>query len=148
MDRNHLTKDVLKDAPALKQFVDTHCHISQYVFQVKKCKDASCYYCVDKPIQMSAETFESLYFLPLPRLDPTKKHYQPFAEVYGKEISECDRPSQITDENTRADKDNSDFFRNTRVRKIIKCQQCLKPRCIYAAKVLSWEEKVAVKVLD
>ena len=79
---------------------------------------------------MPAEVFEKLHFLPLPRLDSTKKHYKPFTEVYGKEISECDRPSQVTDGNSQADKENSDLFRNTRVRKVINCQECLKPRCI------------------
>ena len=78
LDRKHLTKEVLKDAPALKNFMDVHCHISQYAFQIKKCKDESCYYCIGKPVQMSAEVFESLHFLPLPRLDSTKKHYKPF----------------------------------------------------------------------
>ena len=87
LDRNHLTKDILKDAPALVKFMDVHCHISQYAFQVKKCKDESCYYCIGKPVRMPVEVFESLHFLPLPRLDSTKQHYRPFIEVWGKEIS-------------------------------------------------------------
>ena len=148
LDRGHLRKADMKDAPALKKFMNNHCHISQYVFQIKKCKDASCYYCVNNPVRMPVEVFEELHFFPLPRLDPSKKHYKPFTEMYGKEISECDRPSQVTDENSWIDKENSDLFRNTRVRKCINCQECLKPRCIYAVKVLSWEEKAAIRVID
>ena len=148
LNQDHLRKADLKDASALKKFMDSHCHMSQYVFQVKKCKDTLCYYCAEYPIRMPAEIFENLHFLPLPRLDSTKKHYQPFTDVYGKELSECDRPSQVTDENTPIDRENSELFRNTRVRKVINCQECLKPRCVYAAKVLSWEEKAAIKVID
>lgn len=48
----------------------------------------------------------------------------------------------------RLTKENADLFRNTRVRKVVTCQECLKPRCIYAANVLSFEEKAAVKVID
>ena len=66
LDRNHLRKADLKDAPALKAFMDTHCHMSQYVFKVKKCNDESCFYCTGHTIRMPKEVFDSVRFL-----DPT-----------------------------------------------------------------------------
>ena len=83
VSRDHLRKENLKDIPALKQFMDHHCNISQYVFQVKKCKDESCFYCTGYPIRMPKDVFDSLSFLPLPRLNSIKSHYRPFSEIYG-----------------------------------------------------------------
>ena len=108
--------------------MDKHCHMTRYVFQVKKCRDHSCFYCIEHPIRMPAKVFDSLSFLPLPRLDKTKEHYRPFSELFGEEPSDVDRPSRVADEEgTEADKTNSELFRNTRVRRVINCQDCLKP---------------------
>ena len=145
LDRNHLRKADLKDASALKAFMDAHCHMSQYVFQVKKCNDESCVYCTGHPIRMPKEVFDSVRFLPLPRLDGTKKHYRPFSELFGEEPSDVDRPSRVPDnDGAQADKENTQLFRNTRVRRVVACRNCLKPHCVFAAKVLTPQEKAAV----
>jgi hypothetical protein len=150
LERDHLRKADLKEAKHLKKFMDQHCHISQYVFQIRKCKDQACYYCTEYPVRLPEEVFASLSFLPLPRLDESKKHYQSFSDLYGKEvISECDRPSLVPDdENSQVDKENSNLFRNTRVRRVIHCQECSKPRCIYSSAAFSAQEKLAVNIID
>ena len=42
---------------------------------------------------MDSEIFSSVSFLLLPLLDSTKEHFSPFSEVYGKPLSDKDRPS-------------------------------------------------------
>lgn len=118
VDRDHLRKENLKDLPALKQFMDKHCNISQYVFQVKKCKDESCFYCTGYTVRMPKEVFNSLSFLPLPRLDSTK------ARLSLSSMVKC----QVILIDLQVDKENSELFHNTRVQTVIPCQECTKPR--------------------
>ena len=60
-----------------------------------------------------------------------------------------DRPSRVPkDQHVQVDKENSELFRNTRVRTVIPCQECTKPRCVLAAKLLSTEEKAAIAIID
>ena len=151
LDKNHLTKEALKDAPALQKFMDKHCNASHYVFQVRKCLDASCYFCQDHPIRMPIEDFKTLAYLPLPLLDSAKEHYRPFDELFGQNPSDQDRPSKgppKDDQSAVIDRENSLLFRNTRVRGCMVCQECLKPRCIYAASVLSDGHKAAVRIVE
>ena len=76
-----LSADTFNNASALKEFVDSHCHSSIYAFQVKKCLNASCYYCSERPVVMDKELFSSISFLPLPILDNKKEHFSTFSEV-------------------------------------------------------------------
>ena len=89
-----LSSAVFNNAPALQKFVESHCHSSQYAFQIKKCLDPSCYYCVEHAVVMDREEFSGISFLPLPLLDSTKAHFSPFSEMYGKPLSDKDRPSR------------------------------------------------------
>ena len=60
-----------------------------------------------------------------------------------------DRPSRVPkDQHAQVDKENSELFHNTRVQTVIPCQECTKPRCVFAAKVLSTEEKAAIAIID
>ena len=93
LSQNNLTSTALQRSPALRQFLDTHCHSSHYVFQIRKCLHPSCYYCQQHPLRMDPEKFQDLSLLPLPLLDATKEHYRPFTELYGDQPSEKDRPS-------------------------------------------------------
>ena len=134
-----LSSAAFNNSPALKKFVDSHCHSSHYAFQIKKCLDPSCYYCVQHPIVMDSEEFSSISFLPLPLLDGTKEHFSPFSEVYGKPLSDKDRPSRGLFTNPEAkecDKNNKALLINSKVRCVITCQECRKPRCVFAAKKL------------
>jgi len=68
VDRDHLRKENLKDLPTVKQFMDKHCNISQYVrISSKMMSPAS-------TALATQSAFDSLSFLPLPCLDSTKAH--------------------------------------------------------------------------
>lgn len=97
---------------------------------------------------MESENFEKLSFLPLPLLFPSKEHYCPFSELYGSIPSEKDRPSleQIGDADAiEADSRHKPLFNSSKVRSVIHCQECFKPRCVFASQKLQWNEKLLVK---
>lgn len=84
----------------------------------------------------------------MPILDSAKEHYQPFDSVYGKDASERDRPSlkgNWDDDAVAADATNKDLFNAAKVRDVILCQECYKPRCIFAKGKLSLVEKFRVE---
>lgn len=89
--------------------------------------------------------------LPLPLLDSTKEHFSPFCEVYGKPLSDKDRPSRGLFTNPDAkeyDKNNKAILVNSKVRCIIPRQECKKPRCVFAAKKLDILAKTRIKDID
>ena len=142
-----LRKEDLKDKKPLLDFMKTHCIQSPYVFQVKKCLESSCSYCKEHPVRVTPEQFSLLHYLPLPLLDSSKTSYQSFEGLYGKEPSDSDRPSSKPSSNAEAaevDKNNKAVLKSTKVRKVIPCGECGKPRCIYAASRLTREQEVIV----
>ena len=97
----------LKKADAYQGFFKAHCHSSQYMFQVKKCKDPNCFYCSRHHIRLPQEVFDSLHFLSLPLLDSTKQHYKKFSNLYGDDPSDVDIPTRVptsSDEAKEVDK--------------------------------------------
>jgi len=82
-----LTSKIIKESD---NFIEAHRNMSNYVFQVKKCKNSSFLHCSHHPVRMSAEDFEALCFLPLPLLDSKNESYLPFSEMYGQKPSEKD----------------------------------------------------------
>ena len=68
--------------PQRQRLLKTHCHCSHYVFQIKKCENPSCFYCLEHPIRLPHEDFSKFSFLLLPLLDPSNEHYQKFDMVY------------------------------------------------------------------
>ena len=144
-----LQQENLKDAEGLKAFMKEHCHSSHYLFQIKKCAKASCPHCSNHPVQLPQHEFEKLKFLPLPRLNVTKDHYKKFTEVYGQAPSEEDRPSlaSVDSEAKEADKENKKLLVANKVRSVIVCSDCNKPRCVYAAASLGLEERNRLKYL-
>ena len=145
-----LQQENLKDAAGLKAFMDEHCHSSRYLFQIKKCTKESCSHCSQHPIRLPQDEFEKLKFIPLPRLNLTKDHYKKFTELYGQSPSEEDRPSLAptsTSEAKEADKENKKLLIGGKVRSIIVCSVCNKPRCVYAAANLASAEKNHLKCL-
>ena len=148
LDRNKLRKEDLKDAKSLHSFFSKHCHCSHYVFQIRKCTDESCYYCSKHPPRLPKEVFEKLSFLPLPLSDRSKEHYQKFSDLFRKPPDCSDRPScelTVSDEAKKKDKDYRSTLVKAKVRAIISCEECKKPRCIYANSRLSSQEEVCVK---
>ena len=146
-----LTAADLQTSPALKTFLETHCHSSHYVFQIRKCLDPSCYYCQQHPIRVDPEKIMELSFLPLPLLDVTKEHYSSFTDLCGSQPSEKDRPSlqQSGDPDAiDADAKHKHLFYSSKVRGTLHCQECFKPRCVYSARKLGRDERVLIERVD
>ena len=81
-------------------------------------------------------------------MDISKEHYQEFSKLFGKETSEINRPSlKFSLESTEADKVNKDFLVAQRVRDVIKCSNCSRPRCIFAAAKLSYNQSLRLRQL-
>ena len=113
--------------------------------------NVSCYYCQQHPLRMDPEKFQELSLLPLPLLDATKEHYRPFTELYGDQPSEKDRPSmqQSGDQDAiEADTKHKALFNSSKVWGILHCQECLKPRCVYAVRKLGLNEKVLLDTVE
>ena len=136
-----LRKEDLKD-------MKTHCHCTPYIFQVKKCLNSDCSYCMNHPIQITPDQFASLHFLPLPLLATSKAGYLSFEELYGKLPSDTDRPSAtptFSSEAAEVDAMHKTLFNNAKVRQVIFCGECFKPRCIFAISKLRKEEEIVVE---
>lgn len=143
LEEDKLTAKDLSAATSLQQFMKTHCHASNYVFQIKKCTNLSCHYCQEHPIRLPGDIFETLSFLPLPLLDSSKEHYQKFDNIYGGLPSDIDRPSRVpvpSEESKEVDKRNRSLLVCGKVRGIITCGSCCKPRCIYSPSVLTLKQ--------
>ncbi len=94
------------------------------------------------------EIFEKLSFLPLPVLNSSKEHYVPSVDLYCKPPDEKDRPSlQPTGDvdAIEADARHKALFNSSKVRSIVPCQECFKPRCVYSVRKLVWNELVLLK---
>ena len=144
LSEEHLTKKDLDKATSLKNFMKAHCHVSAYMFQVKKCSEPSCTYCIKHPIQLEPDRFSQLNFVPLPLLDSSGDHYQSFSDLYGKPLSNKDRPSRVatpTDEQVALDRERKSLLVAGKVRMTISCDECKKPRCIYAQSVLTGDQR-------
>ena len=148
LDKERLSKMDLQNAASLQSFMKAHCHISAYAFQVKKCCDNTCYYCSKHQIRLSHEDFKSLHFLPLPLLHPTNKdHYRPFSDVYKQLPSNLNQPSlKVTKEiHNEIDHQRKSLLVAGKVRGVITCGECCKPRCIYAKTRLSEDQQVELQ---
>ncbi|CAG8621658.1 25122_t:CDS:2 [Dentiscutata erythropus] len=88
------TQAQIRRHPALVKFMETHCQMRTYSFQVKKCNNPSCLYC--KPIRLPPHEFRNLSFLPDPILSKENaNHYAAFQQVYGTKTTEEFRPTYI-----------------------------------------------------
>ena len=64
-------KQDLAIAKCSQEFLVTHAHSSQYMFQMKKCSNPDCKYCQEHPVRIPEKVFSNLSFLPMPRLEGT-----------------------------------------------------------------------------
>ncbi|GBC10931.2 hypothetical protein GLOIN_2v1780244 [Rhizophagus irregularis DAOM 181602=DAOM 197198] len=120
-----------------EEFIDTHCQIRQYSFQIKKCNNSECTICL--PVELPIEVFDELHFLPDP--EPSiadSNHYKDFSSIYGTQTSENFRPSKA--EQLEADNLPQGIFNNNRVREFVECDFCGKIRCIYSMSALKKEQ--------
>jgi hypothetical protein len=92
--------------------------------------------------------FKDLDFVPDPMPGP-EGVFLPFEEVYNvMETNDLGRPSlSMKAPTSEIDKNNSALLKGTRVRDVIKCSECARPRCIFAATRLTNEEILAVKAV-
>ena len=94
------------------------------------------------------KTLRAYIFLPLPLLHPTNKdHYRPFSDVYGQLPSNLDQPSlKVTKEiHNEIDHQRKSLLVAGKVRGVITCGECCKPRCIYAKTRLSEDQQVELQ---
>ncbi|PKB93648.1 hypothetical protein RhiirA5_387116, partial [Rhizophagus irregularis] len=134
---NDTTLVELRKFHKLKEFIDTHCQIRQYSFQIKKCNNSECTICL--PVELPIEVFDELHFLPDP--EPSiadSNHYKDFSSIYGTQTSENFRPSKAGQ--LEADNLPQGIFNNNRVREFVECDFCGKIRCIYSMSALKKEQ--------
>lgn len=99
-----------------------------------------CGYCSLNPPRIAEDKFAEVHFLPDPVLQGDA--YKPFAEVYGLETTEESRPGLQSKANpTGNDKKMKKLLVADKVRDIVICAECGKPRVVYSAKKLSLNEK-------
>ena len=73
-----------------------------------------------------------------------EEHYLGFEDVFGKPISTADQPSLVavpSEEQKQTDRDRSPLVA-TKVRSVIVCGECSKPRCIYANSNLTKQQEI------
>ena len=98
--------------------------------QIKKCSDATCFYWLEHPVCLPSEIFESLSFLHLPLLDGSKEK---FSALDGQAPSDKDRPSRVpapSEESKAVEKGRKPLLVCGKVRNVIICGECHKPRCV------------------
>ena len=121
-----LQKKELTKAHDFQKFMKVHSHKSTYLYQLRKCTLDTCVYCSSHPVRIPLEEFDSLCYLPLPRLDASGNHFQPFNEVLGQLPTESDRPSLDStknDDNDEYDKTNRRLLSSAgRVRAALTCR--------------------------
>ncbi|XP_071947398.1 uncharacterized protein [Antedon mediterranea] len=138
------TQQHLKNQEQLKQFIDNHCQIRNYMFSILKCTSPECGVC--KPPRLPIKVFSEVHHLPDPMPDGDK--YYSFEELYGKKTTEHYRPSFTV---TRATGHGCPFNPSAQTAKnagvIIQCEECEKWRCLYAKKKLTKKTRQALELL-
>ena len=94
---------------------------------------------------MPKEEFQKLSFVPLPLIAEADK-YAEFNDLYGKGVDEKDHPSiKPVSHSEEVDRKQKDIIVSSKVRCILTCQECFKPRCVYAKSKLKPDEKSAIE---
>ena len=131
-------EDAVKELDS--SFFAQHCQLRTYSFCVKKCTDSDCK--AHKPPKLDEETFKGLHFLPDPTPDPENPdHYLAFDKIYGQETTECHKPSL-----KRKEREGHGLSFNpsaqtvSRVKRLVWCIECDKPRVLHAEKKLTHEK--------
>ncbi|XP_041378644.1 uncharacterized protein LOC121390784 [Gigantopelta aegis] len=135
-------------------WMDNHCRIRHYTFQIRKCHDQG---------RCSAPrlSWEQLEWLPDPVLDETGNHYKTYHDVQHIDTTESDRPSisckkpavkraceQISDSETEVDpmipEPDPHLCTIQNARALAVCVECRKPRMVYAHLKLSERQTISV----
>lgn len=116
----------------LVEFMEHCCTRRRYFFSIKKCGSIDCHIC--KPPRLSPEVFSELHQFPDPIRKPASESYKAFEDIWGEKTTEKDRPSLIA----KNPEEKSAFQKSGEsVRDLVVCGECLKSRCVYAAKALT-----------
>ncbi len=72
-------------------------------------------------------------------------------QLYGKETTDADRPSAKTASDYDAalleeDKGHRDILKAVKLRDVIHCAECVKPRCVFAPQKLSRDQVYITKI--
>ena len=87
LDLDKLVKSQTSKSPSYTSWIERHCRLRHYTFQVRKCQDSTCCLAPKLP-------FENLKWLPDPVLNAKGAHYLPYSEVkLLPETNETDRPT-------------------------------------------------------
>ena len=138
------TSKPVKIAIKLQHFMTSHCRERHYMFSIKKCGKNDC--CCGT-VRTEADIFLNIHHLPDPApmtFEPEK--FKPFNDCYGRNVDiEADKflpsKSQKLKEHGMPFSPTQQALNCTKM--VIQCYECLKWRCIYAAKNISKEEKSA-----
>lgn len=148
MTKGDRTKQVLGNRPGLKGFLQHCCKARHYLFSIKKCGEQDCSIC--RPPRLPSEVFESLHHLPDPIRSIDGEHYCSFTDLYGQETSERDRPS-LTDKSHHHKSHGMPFNPNAQyarcVNEFVICSECEKPRVLYAARKLHYQDIEHLKLM-
>ena len=123
------------------KFIETHCHLRQYCFQIKKCEDHAC---CPSP-RLSTEVFESIHWLPDPTLTADRAHFKTFKELYRKETNDTDCPSLAF--HRERENEPAALFTAAKVRGIVHCMACDKPWCLYCDKQAVYAQNRSLMLL-
>ena len=143
----NVSKKSLPSLPHLQSFLSHCCRSRHYSFSILKCGSADCSIC--RPPRLPKDVFDTLKHIP----DPVREVnvYKPFSEVYGTETTEKDRPSLQSSAEKQCHgmpfNPSAQFARN--VAKTLDCTECNRPRVMYAARKVCFEDLLKLeKLLD
>ena len=143
-----LSQKDLKGKQRLHEFLEWHCCVRHYSFQVKKCGLSPCPFGICQEPRIPSDEFNKLTWLPDPTPDPDSPgHYQQFNSLYGKDTTGAHRPllkskpGEAFSEQANLQGCSDSFLTAQRVRKAVHCSECGKPRCVYAKVNLSHDEE-------
>ncbi len=139
VQRTHTEKRHLPSLKGLAAFLEHCCQTRHYFFAIRKCGKSDCNIC--KPPRLPTEVFQTLHRFPDPVPESDTDSYQDFQTIYGKTTSEKFLPSQINKKATAPFRLSGETVRN-----IVICGECLRPRCVYARKLLSKEHLTQLEV--
>ena len=164
-DRTIREASQLGRMPELKKLFDTHVIITPYSLSIRKCGNANCKHC--KPIRAPEGTVRELAMQrqPTPKLDKSRPghFYSREAAIakFGQKDSSLvdfsdlptkkgDRPSDAKKtakkRDTQVGKSVSKWA-PTSVRATVTCENCARPRCLFAKSALSEEQGSQLQVL-
>ena len=146
LSKGDRTKKVLQNRPDLLKFLKHCCKTRHYLFSIKKCGEQDCSIC--RPPRLPSEVFESLHHLPDPLCSADGEHYCSFAEKYGQETSEKDRPS-LSDKAQQCKSHGIPFNPNAQyvccVNQLVIYSECEKPRVMYATRKVHFQDIAYLK---